>query len=137
MSGYKAGRRRGSRQTVMAHRLVAEKAIGHRLPDESEIHHVDANKHNNEPTNLVVCPNHSYHMLLHVRTRALEGCGNPDWRQCGICKRWDSLNNLKTLLRNHYRGGTYTQTWHRVCDTEKARLRRVKKYQDIALQEVE
>ena len=56
------------------HVLMAEKALGHSLPKGALVHHVDRDKANNNtksPWNLVVCPNQSYHLLLHVRARSL------------------------------------------------------------------
>jgi hypothetical protein len=71
------------------HVLIAEKAIGRKLPKGAIVHHVDGNPLNNAHTNLVVCPNQEYHMLLHVRSRAMTDCGNPDWRKCVRCLRHD------------------------------------------------
>ena len=52
------------------------------IPFGVEIHHVDGDNCNNKHTNLVVCPNKTYHKLLHTRQNALDACGNPDWRKC-------------------------------------------------------
>ncbi len=54
-----------------AHVVVAEKALGKSLPKGAVVHHIDRNKQNNKPTNLVVCPNQAYHLLLHKRMREL------------------------------------------------------------------
>jgi HNH endonuclease len=56
---------------VMEHTLVAERALGHYLPTGAVVHHVDGNKWNNTPTNLVICQDQAYHVLLHKRQRAL------------------------------------------------------------------
>jgi hypothetical protein len=61
--------------SVYEHFLVAEKALGRFLKHPEEVHHVDGNPANNTPSNLVVCPNRAYHMLLHRRQRLiLQGC---------------------------------------------------------------
>lgn len=46
-------------------------ALGKKLPPGAIVHHVDLNPFNNEPTNLVICPDTQYHMLLHERTKAI------------------------------------------------------------------
>ena len=134
MSPYKNVRRKGSRTTYSEHTVIAENALGRCLPENAEVHHIDSNRRNNTHENLVICPNHSYHMLLHRRTKALDGCGNASWLRCGICKEWSPPDEMKALVRNHHRGGSYLQTWHTACDTERARERRKK--QDIASMEV-
>src|SRR5947208_11802270 len=73
---------------VYEHVLVAEAALGHPLPPRAEIHHVDGNPRNNTPSNLVICPDHAYHMLLHVRTRILRAGGNPNTdKWCNDCRQ--------------------------------------------------
>lgn len=102
------------------HISVAEKALGKKLPLGVEIHHVDYNRLNNVGSNLVICPNRSYHKLLHVRTEALEACGNADYRKCRFCKQYDDPTKMS---RNnaHYH--------HKQC---KALYERVR-YQEIKL----
>lgn len=77
-----------------AHRVVAERALGRPLRRPEEVHHVDANKLNNDGPNLVICPDRAYHMLLHRRTRALDACGHAGWLKCGYCKRYDAPENI-------------------------------------------
>jgi HNH endonuclease len=76
-------------------RVVAEKALGKPLPKGAVVHHIDENPLNNTPTNLVICPNASYHRLLHYRMRALAACGSPDKKQCLFCKAWDLPERVK------------------------------------------
>ena len=73
---------------VPEHVLVAEKALGHYLPLQAVVHHVNENKSENQNCNLVMCEDQSYHKLLHVRARAYKACGNPSARKCHICKTW-------------------------------------------------
>lgn len=103
------------KRTSYLHSQIAERALGHPLPPGAELHHIDGNPANNEPGNLVICPNHEYHMLLHQRTRALEACGNAGWRKCKICCTYDD----PALMRP-----TYKQFYHRACGTEQSRQRR-------------
>lgn len=53
------------------HVVVAETALGKPLPKGAEVHHWNEIRSDNRPENLVVCPDHSYHMLLHRRARKL------------------------------------------------------------------
>ena len=52
------------RKSVYEHQLVAEKKLGRYLKPGEVIHHIDLNKSNNSPDNLVVLSN-SEHMKLH------------------------------------------------------------------------
>jgi len=100
------------------HVLIAEKALGKSLPKGSHVHHVDGNPSNNDPKNLVVCPNSGYHKLLELRTRALEICGNANYRKCPFCKKYDDPENM------WLNGGTYR---HGDCHIEYNKLRKRKK----------
>lgn len=77
------------------HRLVVERAMGKPLPKGAVVHHVNGDKSDNRPQNLVVCQDDAYHNLLHLRQRALDACGHASWRKCPICKQWDALDNLR------------------------------------------
>lgn len=92
---------------VFEHILVAEAALGHPLTPPAEVHHVDENKANNAPSNLVICPDGAYHALLHQRMRALEACGNPSWRKCSYCKEYDDPERMRPRSN-----GTF---YHRDC----------------------
>ena len=59
------------RRRTYEHILVAEKALGRRLPKGAVVHHANKKRSDNTPTNLVICPNETYHRLLHRRMKAL------------------------------------------------------------------
>lgn len=95
------------------HVLIAEAALGHSLPSKAVVHHHNQNPSDNRPGNLVICPDASYHQLLHKRMRAIAACGNPDWRPCVFCKQYDSLSNLVS----HGIKGSFT---HVICHRKAA-----------------
>lgn len=99
-------------ETKLMHQWLAEKALGRRLPVGVEVHHVDFSRSNNQPSNLVVCPDAAYHDLLHLRTKALIATGSPEARKCRFCKRYDDPANLfirdsgvhhRTCVNTYYR----------------------------------
>lgn len=94
----------------LEHVLIAEKVLGKPLPAGAVVHHVDKNNLNNKNSNLVICQDQSYHMLIHLRQRAYDACGNPDWRKCAICKKYDQLENLQKSGKSSFR--------HRSCIKE-------------------
>ncbi len=69
-SGYFIFRDRKIKKIRYEHIVIAEKALGKPLPKGAEVHHVDGNRANNDPRNLVICPNRAYHSLIEARTRA-------------------------------------------------------------------
>ncbi len=73
---------RASHGYILEHMLVVERALGKPLPLTAEVHHIDGDHANNTNSNLVVCENGSYHMLLHQRQRALAACGDPSAPAC-------------------------------------------------------
>lgn len=107
---YKVARNTGPRR--YEHQRVAEKALGKPLPPKAEVHHVDENKRNNDPINLVICPDHSYHSLLHSRAKALEQSGNANNLRCVYCKKWDPPELMKK------RGKSEVQSHHPKCHAE-------------------
>ena len=100
-------------QSVAVHVILAEKALGRPLPKRARVHHVDGNGRNNTQSNLVICPDNSYHRLLHRRTRALELGGNANYRLCRRCKKWDDPANGMSLMRD--------AAFHRKCEAEHAK----------------
>lgn len=80
---------------ILDHIDVAQRALGKPLPPGAVVHHVDGDRLNNTPSNLVICPGHGYHSTIHKRTRALDACGHADWCKCTFCKQYDDPKNMR------------------------------------------
>lgn len=93
------------------HTLIVEAVLGKPLPLGAVVHHINGLKGDNNRGNLLVCQDQAYHMLLHLRMRALTACGNPDFRKCVFCKVWCDPS---TMALNKRKGklGTY---YHSAC----------------------
>lgn len=78
-----------------AHVLIAEKALGKPLPIGAVVHHINEDKSDNTPSNLVICPSMKYHALLHARMDALEATGNANYRKCHICLSYDAPQHFQ------------------------------------------
>lgn len=66
---YKTAKFEGRK--ISRHRKIAMNALGKKLPPGAVVHHLDLDPFNNDPTNLVVCPDLEYRRLLIERTRAV------------------------------------------------------------------
>ena len=83
-----------SRGPIFLHVLIAENALGKPLPAKAVVHHANEDPSDNRNCNLVICPDEKYHNLLHIRIRAKKACGNPNYRKCVYCKKWEDPKNL-------------------------------------------
>jgi hypothetical protein len=70
---------------LTAHRLRAERALGHALPPAAIVHHADGSTRRDAP--LVICQDEAYHKLLHRRMRIKALGGDPNLhRWCSLCQ---------------------------------------------------
>lgn len=97
---------------VLEHVVVAERALGKPLPPSAQVHHVNEDRGDNRPENLVVCESDAYHKLLHQRRRALDACGNAGWRKCPYCKTY---GNPADMIKhgNMYEHGDCVRAYQR------------------------
>ena len=86
---------------VPEHVAIAETVLGKLLPKGSEVHHVDEDRQRNVNSNLVICQDRAYHMLLHQRTDALKACGNANFRKCQFCKEYGDPVKMRHYIRRH------------------------------------
>lgn len=123
--GYLVTRREGKKR--YDHVLKVEQIIGRKLPSKAVIHHINGNPSDNSNSNLVICENQSYHMLLHHRETALRSCGRASWKRCWICKQYDDPINM--IVRPS--GEAYHKTCQRESERKYALARRQKKAAEI------
>lgn len=72
------------------HVLIAESALGRKMPPEAVVHHWNKIKTDNRNENLLICPDRGYHKLIHYRMRAFDESGNANNERCSHCKKWES-----------------------------------------------
>lgn len=116
--GYRVMFRNG--KPVMEHVEIAEKALGRPLPRMAEVHHIDLNRANNTPKNLVICPDHKYHELLHLRQEAIDSTGDPNQRKCKFCKTYSPISDMAP----RYGGSIFV---HLVCERAARNINRAKR----------
>lgn len=95
--------------SIAEHILIAEKAIGHKLPKGAHVHHVNGDALDNRNENLVICPDHAYHSLLHIRTNAINAGKPAHYRKCKYCKEYD---DIELMAPNDKNKSTF---FHRDC----------------------
>lgn len=102
----------------LAHVRMVEKILGRVLPPGVEVHHVNEVTSDNRPENLVVCQDRQYHRTLHARQRALDACGNANWKHCTYCKQYDDPSNMTGRAS---RGQEINTFYHKACAAQRVR----------------
>lgn len=103
---------------VKEHLLVAEKALGKPVPKGVIVHHHNMDQKDNRNFNLVICPDQAYHMLIHARMRALDACGNPNYRPCVYCAKYD---DPAAMVPRNWKQRPASKYHHAACAAKKQR----------------
>ena len=91
-----------SHNNVYEHRSVAELALGRALPQGAVVHHADLDKSNNDPSNLVICPDQAYHRHLHARLSVVAAGYDPNThKRCSYCKTYHTKSEFSTSPSNY------------------------------------
>jgi hypothetical protein len=79
---------------IHEHILIMEKILGRPILSTEHIHHIDDNRSNNSPGNLMLFRTKGMHKSYHERLKAFKECGHYDWRKCRFCHIYDNPKNL-------------------------------------------
>ena len=71
------------------HRVMAERMLGRQLEPGEIVHHIDGNRHNNDPSNLMVMTQGE-----HLREHLLNGDGRFEWQSQRL-----TINELANLMQ--------------------------------------
>ena len=91
-----------------------EKVLGRPVLANEAIHHIDGDRLNNSPFNLMLFATNQMHLHYHFRLNAFNACGHYDYSPCCFCHQYDNPNNLYKNGSHHY---------HRECHNEYKRDR--------------
>ena len=117
-NGYLQFFNKRNRKWVWLHRFIAQIFYGKPIPTGHEVHHIDKNKLNNSPNNLMVISKEE-HRRIHSydRSKLKDGI-----RFFNKVRKFDSIsfeqtnrNHLKTNNFNKYLNGTELNTNNRTC----------------------
>jgi len=105
---------------VREHVAVVVTARGGRpIPKGAVVHHVNEDRSDNRPRNLVLCQDQAYHRLIHRRADALKACGHAGWRLCKVCKTYSDPATMRNV--GYRPDGEPRGFMHHACATARTR----------------
>lgn len=107
---------------IYTHVLVMSQKIGRALVDEEQVHHIDENRSNNHPDNLMLFANAKEHLAHHAQERAFAACGERFFMKCRYCKDYDDPVNMKVYSN----ANGSAQAHHKSCAIEYQNIRKLK-----------
>lgn len=78
---------------VPEHVVAMAIMIGRSVPKGMVVHHMDGDKRNNAPSNLMLCTQRD-HTRMHVMMRAVERCGDGWKRPCRFCGEYSMISDM-------------------------------------------
>ena len=121
---YAPGHPRAIRSYIKEHILVMEEALCRYILPTEVIHHIDNDKTNNHPSNLMLFTSNGEHIMYHTKLRAFDACGNYNWIKCHHCKNYDDPKNLHTYKNKK----GVTVGYHNKCAAEYQRKQKISLY---------
>lgn len=79
---------------VYEHILIMERLLNRAILITESIHHINEEKGDNSPGNLMLFKTNVMHLHYHMRLRAFKAVGHWDWRSCKYCKEYDDPLNM-------------------------------------------
>ena len=99
---YMPSHPRARKGYVFEHIVIMEKLLGRLIGTDEHTHHINGNRGDNAPGNLMLFGSQSAHHAYEARLKAFKECGHYDWRKCPYCHKYDSLANLSGNTRFIY-----------------------------------
>lgn len=84
-----------SGMNIYWHKVVAENMIGKPLEKRNIVHHIDGDRLNNLPWNLMICRDRKLHNNIHRMQKAHEATGDLYLRQCDRCGVYGNPTKMK------------------------------------------
>lgn len=93
--------------------------LARHLPTNAEVHHINEIKTDDSNTNLVICEDHQYHTLIHVRIRVLKAGGDPNSQ--AICSKCKELKPKSDFGKCRQRQVTKLDSYCKTCRYQRTR----------------